>query len=213
MYRCNRETDPLKRFLEQNFYDLLEISRSATPEEILRAYERARSLYGAGSLAAYTLLSPEQGAALARRIEEAGDVLTDPEARAGYDARLPAEEARPARPAAEPSAQPPSPAASPPALSAPTGNPFVPPEGAVWTGELLRRAREAQGLTVAQMAERTKVSRLHIEWVEGDRFEQLPVAVYLRGIVMCIARELRLDGQKVARSFLDRAAGAPKTGR
>ena len=213
MYRCNRETDPLKRFLEQNFYDLLEISRSATPEEILRAYERARSLYGAGSLAAYTLLSPEQGAALARRIEEAGDVLTDPEARAGYDARLPAEEARPARPAAEPPAQPPSPAASPPALSAPTGNPFVPPEGAVWTGELLRRAREAQGLTVAQMAERTTVSRLHIEWVEGDRFEQLPVAVYLRGIVMCIARELRLDGQKVARSFLERAAGAPKTGR
>jgi len=213
LYRCNRETDPLKRFLEQNFYDLLEISRSATPEEILRAYERARSLYGAGSLAAYTLLSPEQGAALARRIEEAGDVLTDPEARAGYDARLPAEEARPARPAAEPPAQPPSPAASPPALSAPTGNPFVPPEGAVWTGELLRRAREAQGLTVAQMAERTKVSRLHIEWVEGDRFEQLPVAVYLRGIVMCIARELRLDGQKVARSFLERAAGAPKTGR
>jgi len=41
--------------------------------------------------------------------------------------------------------------------------PFVPPEGAVWTGELLRRAREARGLTIAQMADRTKVSRLHIE--------------------------------------------------
>jgi cytoskeletal protein RodZ len=66
---------------------------------------------------------------------------------------------------------------------------------------------------VAQMAERIKVSRLHIECVEGDRFEQLPVLVYLRGIVMCMARELRLDGQKVARSYLDRASGAPKTGR
>jgi hypothetical protein len=203
----------VKRFLEQNFYDLLEISPSATPEEILRAYERARALYGAGSLAAYTLLSPEEGAALARRIEEAGDVLTDPEARAGYDARLPAEEVRPSRTSPEPPAPAPPPAALPPAPLAPIQKPFVPPEGAVWTGELLRQAREARGLTVVQMAERTKVSRLHIECVEGDRFDQLPVAVYLRGIVMCIARELRLDGQKVARSFLERAAGAPKTGR
>jgi len=200
----------LKRFLEQNFYDLLEISPSATPEEILRAYERARSLYGAGSLAAYALLSPEEGAALARRIEEAGDVLTDPEARAGYDARLPAEEVRPARPAPEPSAQPPP--APPPPEAVPTWKPFVPPEGAVWTGELLRQAREAHGMTVAQMAERTKVSRMHIEAVEGDRFEQLPVPVYLRGIVMCIARELRLDGQKVSRAYLERAYGAPRAG-
>jgi hypothetical protein len=202
----------LKRFLEQNFYDLLEISPSATPEEILRAYERARSLYGAGSLAAYALLSPEEGAALARRIEEAGDVLTDPEARAEYDARLPAEEVRPARPAAEPPAQSPPASAPPPPEAAPTWKPFVPPEGAVWTGELLRQAREAHGITVAQMAERTKVSRMHIEAVEGDRFEQLPVLVYLRGIVMCIARELRLDGQKVSRSYLERASGVPRAG-
>ena len=204
----------MKRFLEQNFYDLLEISPSATPEEILRAYERARILYGPGSLAAYALLSPEEAATLARRIEEAGDVLIDPETRASYDARLPAEEVRPARPPPEPpTPPPPPPPAPPPAPSEAMERPFVPPEGAVWTGELLRQAREARGLTVPQLAERTKVSRLHIECVEGDRFDQLPVQVYLRGIVMCLARELRLDGQKVARSYLERVAGAPKTGR
>jgi len=63
------------------------------------------------------------------------------------------------------------------------------------------------------MSERTKLSRLHIEAVEAERFAELPVAVYLRGIVMCIARELRLDGQKVSRSYLERAAGASKTTR
>jgi hypothetical protein len=204
----------LKRFLEQNFYDLLEVSPSATPEEILKAYERARVLYGAGSLAAYTLLTPEEGAALARRIEEAGDVLFDPEARASYDARLPVEEVRPARPPVEPPpASPPAPPLLPPVPSALQLKPFVPPEGAVWTGDLLRQAREARGLTVAQMAELTKVSRLHIECVEAEQFEHLPVPVYLRGIVMCLARELRLDGQKVARSYLDRAAGGTKGGR
>jgi hypothetical protein len=204
----------VKRVLEQSFYELLEISPSATPEEIERAWERARQLYGPGSLAAYTLLSPEVADALARRIDEAFEVLLDPEARAAYDARLPAEEARTARSAPEATPPPPPPAPPPPqpaAVDAP--RPFIPPEGAAWTGELLQKAREARGLSVAQLAERTKLSRAHIELVEGERFDLLPVAVYLRGIVMCIARELRLDGQKVARAYLERAAVAPKTGR
>jgi curved DNA-binding protein CbpA len=202
----------VKRVLEQTFYELLEVSPSATPEEIDRAWERARVLYGPGSLAAYTLLTPEVAEALARRIDEAYEVLLDPAARAQYDARLPAEESRPARAAPEPPAPAPSPP-PPPAPAAQVPRPFVPPEGASWTGELLRQAREARGLTVAQMSDRTKVSRLHIECVEGERFSELPVPVYLRGIVMCIARELRLDGQKVARSYLERAAAAPRSGR
>ena len=206
----------MRRVLEQSFYELLEISPAATPEEIERAWERARVLYGTGSLAAYTLLTPEVAAALATRIDEAFEVLLDPEARAAYDARQPVEDARPARPAPEPPAPPaplvpPGPSSPPSAVEPP--RPFVPPEGAAWTGELIRRAREARGLSVAQMAERTKLSRLHIESVEAENFGQLPVAAYLRGIVMCIARELRLDGQKVARSYLERAAGAAKPGR
>jgi pyruvate/2-oxoglutarate dehydrogenase complex dihydrolipoamide acyltransferase (E2) component len=208
----------VRRILEQSYYELLEVSPSATPEEIERAWERARVLYGTGSLAAYTLLTPEVAVALASRIDEAFEVLLDPEARAAYDARLPAEDARPARPASEPPPPPPAAALPPPTPSPPPRvaeppRPFVPPEGAAWTGELLRQAREARGVSVAQMAERTKLSRLHIESVEAENFGQLPVAAYLRGIVMCIARELRLDGQKVARSYLERAAGAARPGR
>ena len=204
----------MRRVLEQSFYELLEISPAATPEEIERAWERARVLYGPGSLAAYTLLTPEVAATLAARIDEAYEVLLDPEARAAYDARLPAEDARTARPSQEPPpapAPPPVPVPPPPPVEPP--RPFVPPEGAAWTGELIRQAREARGLTVAQLSDRTKLSRQHIEFVEAERFADLPVAVYLRGIVMCIARELRLDGQKVARSYLERAAGAPRPGR
>jgi hypothetical protein len=89
---------------------------------------------------------------------------------------------------------------------------FSAPEGARWTGELLRRAREDRGLSVAQLAERTKITRHHIEAAEADRYDRLPVPVYLRGILVAIAKELRLDGQKVARSYLDamqEAKGAP----
>jgi hypothetical protein len=115
----------------------------------------------------------------------------------------------------------PAPAAAPPpaapvAAPPPVAAPAPPPLPDAWTGEALRQVREARGLSVQQIAERTKVTRHHIENVEGDRFAALPAHVYLRGILLAIARELRLDGQKVARSYLERlgaasaAGGAPK---
>ena len=69
------------------------------------------------------------------------------------------------------------------------------------------QVREARGLTTAALSERTKVIRHHIENIETDRFDALPAPVYLRGILMSLARELRLDGQKVSRSYLERMAG------
>ncbi|HET9597940.1 MAG TPA: helix-turn-helix domain-containing protein [Anaeromyxobacteraceae bacterium] len=116
----------------------------------------------------------------------------------------------------KPASTPPpvAPAAAPPAAASPAPLPrhvtqeLVIPPGARFTGEILRRAREARGLTVAQMCERTKVIRHHIENLEADRYDRLPAAVYLRGILMALAKELRLDGQKVARSYLEAMQGA-----
>jgi hypothetical protein len=82
--------------------------------------------------------------------------------------------------------------------------PMAVPEGAAWSGEMLRRVRESRGLTIPALADRTRITRHHLENIEQDRFKALPAAVYLRGILMSLARELRLDGQKVARSYLDR---------
>jgi cytoskeletal protein RodZ len=87
------------------------------------------------------------------------------------------------------------------------------PDGAPWTGEVLRQVREARGISVQQIAERTRVTRHHIENIEGDQFPSLPAPVYLRGILLSLARELRLDGQRVARSYLDRVAAASPKGR
>jgi hypothetical protein len=88
----------------------------------------------------------------------------------------------------------------------------LPSEETHYTGEALRRAREARGVTIAQLCERTKILRSHMENVEADRYEKLPAPVYLRGILMALAKELRLDGQRVARSYLE-AAGAAARGR
>lgn len=283
----------MKPLSEQTLYEILEVAENAAPSEIQKAYERARELYAPGSLATYTLMAPEEVALLGRRIEEARNVLLDPVARAGYDARLAsgtpmpktgrtsdstptvtamvppgfqleqvappppgpvapppplvavppvaAEAPAPVEPAAAPpapaaaamvplpsatplpvvwaaippaaAALPPAPepvaaAAAPPAPARPVEKALVVPEGTHWGGELLRRAREARGLTVAQLADKTRITRHHIENVEAERFEKLPVPVYLRGILMSISRELRLDGQKVARSYLESMAAA-----
>ncbi|HEY6106122.1 MAG TPA: helix-turn-helix transcriptional regulator, partial [Anaeromyxobacteraceae bacterium] len=112
--------------------------------------------------------------------------------------------AAPAPAAPEPGAVAPAPTAAPapPAGAArPAG--FSVPEGTPWTGELLRQAREGRGLTLHQVAERTKVTRHHLENLEADRYDQLPAPVYLRGILLSVAKELRLDPQKVARSYLE----------
>jgi hypothetical protein len=105
----------------------------------------------------------------------------------------------------------PAPAAAPAAAAArPAPPPSATPAGP-WTGAALRAVREARGLSVAQLAERTRVTRHHLENVEGEQYERLPAVVYLRGILMAVAKELRLDGQKVSRSYLDAMRGA--TGR
>ncbi|BDG06728.1 helix-turn-helix domain-containing protein [Anaeromyxobacter oryzae] len=132
-----------------------------------------------------------------------------------------------------PAAAPPAAAAQPvaaqpvaaPAPAAPTSTPVpmvpppappappVPADATAWTGEVLRQLREARGITLQQLSERTKVTRHHIENIESDRYSALPAPVYLRGILLSLARELRLDGQKVARSYLERfAAGTAVQG-
>src|SRR6266702_1974125 len=81
-------------------------------------------------------------------------------------------------------------------------------EGTRFDGDMLRRAREQRGITLPQLCERTKISRHHVENLEAGRYDKLPAAVYLRGILMALAKELRLDGQKVARSYLELMASA-----
>jgi hypothetical protein len=128
-----------------------------------------------------------------------------------------------APPEPPPPSAPPAPVAAPPASAPPrhAGRPrgdaperelFV-PEGARYTGEVLRRAREARGLTVEQVCARTKILRQHVENLEADRHDRLPAPVYLRGILMALARELRLDGQKVARSYVEGITAGQERGK
>ncbi|HET9553972.1 MAG TPA: DnaJ domain-containing protein, partial [Anaeromyxobacteraceae bacterium] len=96
----------MKRLSDQTLYEILEVSVEAPPEEIERAYERARALYGPGSLATYTLMSPDEATLLNNRIEEAKVVLLDADARSRYDERIGVRPKGTPAPAAAPLAAP-----------------------------------------------------------------------------------------------------------
>lgn len=76
------------------------------------------------------------------------------------------------------------------------------PSDAEFGGELLRRVRESRGLSLQQVSDRTRISVKHLENVEADHYKDLPATVYLRGILMNLAREYALDPIRVAKTYL-----------
>ncbi len=67
-------------------------------------------------------------------------------------------------------------------------------EGAATTpGALLAAARVRAGLSLDDVARRSKVGREHLEALEADDFDRLPAPVYVRGFLRLYAREVGLD--------------------
>ncbi|WP_235864923.1 RodZ domain-containing protein [Pseudothauera lacus] len=60
-------------------------------------------------------------------------------------------------------------------------------------GEMLRAAREARGLTVANVAQMLKLGVRQIEAMEAGRFDLLPGPAFVRGFVRNYARILGID--------------------
>lgn len=78
----------MKPFATQSHYEVLEISVSASTQEVQAAYERLRQLYDGEQLALYGLVEPEQAHALRAQLSVARDTLSDEAARAAYDQTL-----------------------------------------------------------------------------------------------------------------------------
>jgi flagellar biosynthesis protein FlhG len=73
-----------------------------------------------------------------------------------------------------------------------------------FTGSLLRKVRESQGIDLAEISGKTKIARSHLQALEEDRFEDLPATVYTRGFLIELAKQLRLDPAHVHRTYLRR---------
>ena len=60
-------------------------------------------------------------------------------------------------------------------------------------GSLLREAREAKGLTLAEVQDEIRISSKYLEALENGQYENLPTQVHVKGYLRNYARFLNLD--------------------
>jgi len=188
----------LKGIKDQTYYEVLEVSPTATPKEIQRAYEQAKETFDVDSLAIYSLFSEEEAKEIQGAIEEAYRILMDEESRRNYDqspfqrvGRLPTEEP----------AEAPEVFEDKKAYLSFTGL-SVNSEGEVYRGRTLKRVRERMGVDPETISKETKIPMKMLRWLEEEAFEKLPPLVYLKGFLKSYAQSLGLDAPKVIEEYM-----------
>jgi cytoskeleton protein RodZ len=64
-------------------------------------------------------------------------------------------------------------------------------------GDQLRQARERQGLTLSELARRTKISVIALRAIERNDFDELPGGIFTRGFLRAYAREVGCDAEEI----------------
>ena len=77
-------------------------------------------------------------------------------------------------------------------------------------GDRLRREREMRGITLDEITESTKISRRHLEALEGEHFDQLPGGVFNKGFVKAYARFLGIDEDQAVADYSAAAHEQPE---
>lgn len=81
---------------------------------------------------------------------------------------------------------------------------FAPPLPGV--GETLRAAREARGLTIADVAARTRITQRHLVQIEAGDLARLPGRTYAIGFSRSFARVVGLDEARIAEQVREELA-------
>ena len=69
-------------------------------------------------------------------------------------------------------------------------------------GAMIKRAREARGLSVRQIAVATKISAPALEALERNDISRLPGGIFSRSFVRSYAIEVGLDPEQTVRDFI-----------
>jgi flagellar biosynthesis protein FlhG len=190
-------------------YEALSVSRTATDDEIRRAYKRQREIFRDGGLAVVSVVMADTLRKEQARIEEAYDTLLDPVRRRAYDLSTFPDDAR--------VSVAPSRGASASVeelllLQAELAREIN--ADTQFSGSLLRKVRESQGVELADIAQRTKISLTHLAAIEAEDPTDLPATVYVQGFVQTIAKFLKLDPAQVGKTYMRRLReGAPASRR
>ena len=84
---------------------------------------------------------------------------------------------------------------------------FVEDQQALTAGQRLRAAREAAGMTLEEVATRTRIPTRHLESLENSDFERLPAPTYSIGFAKNYAAAVGLDRREIAEQLRDELGG------
>lgn len=210
----------------KNYYEILEIPTESSQEEIHKGYIRAKNAYSQDSLALYSLMTQEECEQILGMIEEAYDILSEPNKRKQYDHARGINQnsnlnfARESSNKSETNEHQLNQMANSTSQNSMTKivakkrftleyqeNPQFEKEieqTIEFTGAFLKSVREYKCVDINRMADMTKVSKTYIRYIEDEEFSKLPAAVYVRGFVFQYAKCLKLNPDLVCTSFLYR---------
>ncbi|MBI5181581.1 MAG: helix-turn-helix domain-containing protein [Nitrospirae bacterium] len=218
----------MNKFLNHNYYEILEVKPDATYKEIEEAYRRAKETYSGESPATYSLFTAEECKEILNSIEMAYRTLSFSKSREEYDKRLATgfdvKDFNPYPDIKGYADEKPK----PPVVEAKKGlygdvgyqagnikevkietlEDVTPPsdtetfEGVEFNGKMLKLIRERKGMSLSFIAEKTRISIIYLEHIEADRYRRLPAEVYLKNYLMQYARAIGLDPKKVAESYM-----------
>ncbi|MGZ6081311.1 MAG: helix-turn-helix domain-containing protein [Myxococcaceae bacterium] len=193
----------MKRFEDMSPWEILGLEPGTSALEVRHAYEKLYASLAPGSLALYSLAGQDEQRVVQQQIRVA--YLTLMHELTGMEYPLMPEPSHtPVEPAVEPPAEERS--GAPEAAAPPDEAPAQPQ--VEFTGEQLRKVREGLGLTLAAIAQRTRIRQRQLESIEAEEFGALPQRVFVRGFVMAYARELHLDPDLVWASYGKRFGAA-----
>ena len=217
------------RFNEQTYYEILEIEPGAAQNEIHLAYQKAKTTYSPDSPALFTMFSEDEARELLDLIEEAFETLSNQARRKKYDASL---AARHGGDQELPDLEVKGGEESKPKGQSKSNDDVIRvlnkrenvPDGFAKTkfsvyevdedfeqevasrteldGPLLQKVRLYKQINLEQISNETKISKSYLSALEGDDYEALPAAVFVRGFVVQVARVLGLDEQKTASLYM-----------
>jgi curved DNA-binding protein CbpA len=209
----------MKKVLDLNFYELLEIAFDASPFAIRQAYKEMIQLYHGDSLASYSFFSSEEREEILAKLDEAYSTLIDEKKRSQYDQLLIEQGIFEEGMRYQQDRKTLS------FLSHPRGfrahavlrkkneltamgssNSVIQEILAqdVLSGNDLKKIRNELGVSLETIADMAKVRVVFLRAIEEDQFEKTPSRIFLKSFLRAYAQCMGLDADLVASRYLKR---------